>query len=194
MTDNSTVRAETAFNVTAYLQAEDDDRLGSNLTKLFMPGFAIFALYLLIGSSALYPIFSLQIRSLFETNLVARHTLGFFTLLFFVVLSGAKDVEYLHTVLFSVFIYIWFVMTTKLNINYWFFIITIFAMLYSLQLYKQTKNISHREKKIITDVEYGGTAIAFVTTVIGFVSAYFSKKDTHGNAFRFHHFLSGKYD
>jgi hypothetical protein len=173
MADFSTVKVETAFDVTAYLKAEDDDRLGSNLTKLFMPGFAIFGLYLLIGSAALYPIFSKEVRNLLEKNLIARHILGFFSLLFFIVLSGAQDVQYLHTLLFTAFLYLWFLLTTRLNLTFWLITMFVFATLFSLQLYKQTKDLPHWEKKILTEIEYVGTAIGFATTLYGYV--FYSK-------------------
>ena len=170
MSDYSTVKAATAFNVTAYLKKEDDDRLGNNLTKLFMPGFAIFTLYLLIGSAALYPMFTPEVRNLLEKNHFVKHVLGFSLLLFFVVLSGAKDVHYLHTLLFTGFLYSWFVLTTKLSLPFWIATVAIFAILYCLQLYKQTKNIRHKEKEMITDVEYFITAIGFGVSLVGYFS------------------------
>lgn len=194
MSDLSTVKVETAFNVTEFLHKQDDDRVGSNLTKLFMPGFAIFALYIIIGASALYPLFSPQIRKFLESNLLIRHLLGFFSLLFFVVLSGAKDVDYRHTIVFTVLVYAWFLLTTKLEIHFWVTVISIFAILYALELYKQTKDIPHKEKKIITDVEYGGTILAFLVTIFGFVTYYYEKSDQLKGAFRHDHFFLGKYD
>ena len=168
MSDYSTVRAATAFNVSSYLKKEDDDRLGNNITKLFMPGFAIFTLYLLIGSAALYPMFTPEVRNLLEKNHYAKHILGFLLLLFFVVLSGAKDVHYLQTILFAGFLYVWFVLTTKLSLRFWIATVTIFAILYSLQLYKQTKDIRHKEKETITDIEYILTAIGFGVSLVGY--------------------------
>lgn len=195
MSDYSTVKAERALDVTEYLHKEDDDRLGSNLTKLFMPGFSIFALYLLIASAALYSIFAAPIRDLLENNLLVKHILGYLTMLFFVVLNAAEDVNYIQATLFTVFVYLWFVMTTKLSLSYWILAITILGGLYALQMYKQTEeNLTHKEKKFLTDIEYAGTVVGFLVTVFGFVSYYYSKVDKHKNGFRFHHFFSGKYD
>ena len=168
MSDYSTVRAETAFNVTAYLHAEDDDRIGNNLTRLFMPGFAIFALYLLVGSAALYPLFSPDVRNLLEKNIYAKHILGYLCLLFLIVLSGAKDVHYFHTIVFTGFLYLWFLLTTKLSLPFWIATISIFGLLYALQLYKQTKDVSHKQKKVITEIEYGVTALGFVVSLVGY--------------------------
>jgi len=134
MSDYSTVKVETALNVTELLQKEDDDRLGSNITKLFMPGFSIFALYLLIASAALYSIFAAPIRDMLETNLFVKHILGYFTLLFFVVLTGAEKVNYKQATGFTVFVYIWFVMTTKLSLFYWICTIMILGGLYAIQM------------------------------------------------------------
>ncbi len=195
MSDYSTVRAERALNVTELLHKEDDDRIGNNLTKLFMPGFSIFALYLLIGSAALYSIFAAPIRDMLENNLLVKHILGYLTLLFFVVLSQAVEVDYPSTILFTVFVYLWFVMTTKLSLSYWILTIFILGSLYAIQMYKQTQeDLTHKEKKILSDVEYVGTGIGFVVTVIGFVKYYFEKSAKHGNGFRAYHFFSGKYD
>lgn len=195
MSDYSTVKVETAFSVTELLEKEDDDRLGKNVTKLFMPGFAIFALYLLIGSAALYSIFAAPIRDILENNLAAKHILGYLTLLFFVVLTGAEQVNYSQALGFTFLVYLWFVMTTKLSLFYWFVTIFILGGLYALQMYKQTEeDLSHKEKKFITEVEYAGTVVGFLVTAFGFASYYFSKKNQKGNGFRFLHFLSGKYD
>lgn len=195
MSDYSTVQAETALDVTEYLKKEDDDRLGSNLTKLFMPGFSIFALYLLIASAALYSIFTEPIRKLLEDNLIVKHLLGYMTMLFFVVLNEATEVNYVQTVLFTIFVYLWFVMTTKLSLFYWVLTIIILGGLYAIQMYKQTEeDLTHKQKKFITELEYGGTIVGFLITVVGFVSYYYSKADKHKNGFTFAKFFSGKYD
>lgn len=195
MADYSTVRAERALDINEYLNQEDDDRLGKNVTKLFMPGFSIFALYLLIASAALYPIFASPIRDMLEKNLAVKHILGYLTLLFFIVLTGAVEVNYIQTVLFTLFVYIWFVMTTKLSLTYWLFTILILGSLYAIQMYKQTEeDLTHKEKKFISEIEYIGTGVGFVVTLVGFVSYYLSKKGEAGNAFRLYHFFNGKYD
>lgn len=195
MSDYSTVKAERALDVTKYLQKEDDDRLGKNVTKLFMPGFSIFALYLLIGSAALYSIFSSPIRDMLEKNLLVKHILGYLTLLFFIVLTGAEQINYIQAVTFTVFVYLWFVMTTKLSLSYWLLSIFILGGLYALQMYKQTEeDLTHKEKTFLSEIEYIGTGVGFLVTVIGFTSNYLSKKEKHKDAFRLYHFFNGKYD
>lgn len=195
MSDYSTVKAEKALDVTEYLNKEDDDRLGKNVTKLFMPGFSIFALYLLIASAALYSIFASPIRDMLEKNLLVKHILGYLTLLFFIVLTGAEEVNYLQAVLFTVFVYLWFVMTTKLSLSYWLISIFILGSLYALQMYKQTEeDLTHKEKKLISEIEYIGSAAGFLVTVVGFVSYYLSKKEKLKDSFRLYHFFNGKYD
>ena len=195
MSDYSTVRAEKALDVTDYLHKEDDDRFGKNVTNLFMPGFSIFALYLLIASAALYSIFASPIRDMLEKNLLVKHFLGYLTLLFFIVLTGAVEVNYIQAVFFTVFVYIWFVMTTKLSINYWLLTILILGGLYAIQMYKQTEeDLTHKEKKLLSELEYIGTAAGFLVTLVGFVTYYLTKKGEAGSSFRLYHFFNGKYD
>lgn len=195
MSDYSTVRAARALDVQKYLEKEDDDRFGKNVTKLFMPGFSIFALYLLIGSAALYSIFASPIRDFLEKSLLVKHILGYLTMLFFVVLTGAVEVNYIQAVLFTFFVYIWFVMTTKLSLNYWLFTILIFGALYAIQIYKQAEeDLTHKEKKFLSEIEYVGTGIGFLVTLVGFVKYYFTKKGEAGPMFRLYHFFNGKYD
>ena len=195
MADYSTVKVETALDVKDYLNKEDDDRIGKNVTKLFMPGFSIFALYLLIASAALYSIFASPIRDMLEKNLFVKHILGYLTLLFFIVLTGAVEVNYIQAVIFTFFVYIWFVMTTKLSLNYWLLTIFILGGLYALQMYKQTEeDLTHKEKKFISEMEYIGSAAGFLVTLVGFVSYYLTKKGEAGSGFRLYHFFNGKYD
>ncbi len=195
MSDYSTVKAETALDVKDYLNKEDDDRIGKNVTKLFMPGFSIFALYLLIASAALYSIFASPIRNMLENNLVVKHILGYLTMLFFIVLTGAEEVNYIQAVLFTVFVYLWFVMTTKLSLRYWLLAIMILGGLYAIQIYKQTEeNLRHKEKEFISEIEYIGTGVGFTVTLVGFISYYLSKKEKHKDAFKLYHFFNGKYD
>ncbi len=195
MSDYSTVKAETALDVKDYLNKEDDDRMGKNITKLFMPGFSIFALYLLIASAALYSIFASPIRDMLEKNLLVKHILGYLTLLFFIVLTGAEEVNYLQAVFFTVFVYIWFVMTTKLSLGYWLLTIFLLGALYAIQMYKQTEeDLTHKEKKFISDLEYLGSAVGFAVTFVGFITYYLDKKAKHKDAFRLYHFFNGKYD
>jgi hypothetical protein len=187
MADYSTVRVETAFDINDYYKKQDE----ANLTGLFMPGFAIFALYLLISSNILYPLISCQVREMFEENMFLRHLCGYLSLLFFIVLSGAKDVEYLKTIVFTFFIYIWFVMTSHMGKTFWLISLFLFATLFVLQLYKTTTELPQKEKDLITDIEYFGTAIAFIVTAMGFTIYLGEKRIEYGSKFNFNTFLLG---
>ena len=78
--------------------------------------------------------------------------------------------------------------------TFWLISLSLFAILFVLQLYKTTTELRQKEKDIITNIEYYGTALAFIVTVIGFTLYLGEKKIEYGSKFNYNRFFLGVKD
>jgi hypothetical protein len=143
--------------------------------------------YIIIASNFSENLFSKQLRTFFDENRPAQHLIGFIMMLTFVmIIGGVTDIE--KGLLFSVLGYLWFVFTTKLDIqwNIMILLLLLFGFIYESKLSEKEQEImkdqslSEEEKRTITDSYqsykmwlFGGI---ISVTVIGSL-LYINKKD-----------------
>ena len=73
--------------------------------------------YLIIASNFTKNLYAGQLRDLFENNRMAQHVVGFITMLVLITsLSGTNELTQIG--LYSVIGYLWFVLTTKLDLHW----------------------------------------------------------------------------
>ena len=104
-----------------------------------VPGnsFSLFVLYLVISGNFLAPLFSCRLRQFIENSMVVRHILGFLTLTFFVVVATkSAPMTYAAVLGLSGLFYGWFLMTTRMSLNFWFLVITLLGSVYLIHLYQ----------------------------------------------------------
>jgi hypothetical protein len=158
---------------------------------------SLFILYLVIASNFLPQTFSCRLQELMKTSMVAKHLFAFLTLLFFVVLSNAKEsITPGNIALISLGIYLWFIMSTRIHLSVWIGLIILLGTIYLLQLFetnlkekKQSSNATTIEniqltKKILT-------YLSLIITVMGFIVYLGEKKLEYGNDFSIVTFILG---
>jgi hypothetical protein len=158
---------------------------------------SLFILYLVIASNFLPQTFSCRLQELMNTSMVAKHLFAFLTLLFFVVLSNAKEsITPGNIALISLGIYLWFIMSTRIHLSVWIGLIILLGTIYLLQLFetnlkekKQSSNATTIEniqltKKILT-------YLSLAITIIGFIIYLGEKKLEYGNDFSIVTFILG---
>ena len=119
------------------------------MIDLLFSGRNVFILFLVLAAGFLQPLFPCNTTKLFTESKPIRHLLGFFTLIFFVVVSDTELDEYmpLGTILAtSAVIYLWFLIASKMTANWWLLLIVLLGALYIIDLYEE------REKKEGPDV------------------------------------------
>lgn len=160
--------------------------------------FAVFVLYLVIASNFLAPLFSCRLRESIESSMVIRHVLGFLTLTFFVVLANkTKPLSFKQVMVYSGFFYAWFVLSTRIHIEFWLIIIALLGAIYLIHLYQSdlTSDVpTDEEDKFYKQVKMVLSAIAGVITIVGVVIYLGEKQIEYDKNFSYANFVLGAPD
>lgn len=108
---------------------KNKEKRRENIVNLALP---LFLFYIVVGSNFLKDTFGCTIRHILETNLMAKHILGFLFVFFFMVLQRptSADTELRKLFILSVGIYLWFFVTTKVEFAYLIVIIVLLIAAY----------------------------------------------------------------
>lgn len=165
------------------------------MLDLIFSGRNVFILFLVLAGTFLQPLFPCNTTKLFTDSKLVRHLVGFFTLIFFVVVSDTELDDYmpLGTILTtSAIIYAWFLIASKMTANWWLILIVLLGSLYLIDLYEA------REKKedpaIAANLTTAKNVIlgsSIVLTVIGFLIYLGEKKIDYKGKFNYSDFFFG---
>jgi hypothetical protein len=161
-------------------------------------GKSLFVLYLIISANFLANLFGCKIQYAMHNNMYVKHLLGLLTLYFFVsITEGSSDLSSnpYNRLLFTLAVYLWFILTTNMKYTYWLPMIFAIGIIYILNIYidyegkKEIKNDKLIEMyKNIQKVLF---IISIVLTISGFVNYWAEKKIEFGSEFSFSKFISG---
>ncbi len=170
-----------------------------NLSKGSM---AIFIFLLIVSGNYLGNLFPCRIQDSFENNMYARHFLGYFTLLFFVLFTMDEQVRNVNYILLgSLILYITFLLLSSTPYYIWFSIFIIAAIIYIFELKKreynalknkQNKNQMTNSIDNVNMIQYSLGIINGVLLVLGFLIYMGEKKIEYGKNFHYGMFLFGK--
>ena len=169
---------------------------------------AIFIFLLIISGNYLGNLFPCRVQSLLNNNILLRHFLGYFTLLFFVLLTlpnRDKDVGVFSQSLIelmsgSLLVYLFFILLSKTPSHIWLIVFFISSMIYVLELHKndydkdETKERLYLFKTVkdITRVQSVLVKASILLTIIGFLVYMGEKKYEYKNKFNYITFVFGK--
>ena len=112
-----------------------------------IPLFTIFILVLIISAGYLTQLFPCKLQQLLNENIYMKHLFGFFTLVFFVVLSAPVDEKSIDIIIpQSVLLYLYFMLVTKTN-KYVFLLILLLLGITYLIVIKKTELKEDKEDK-----------------------------------------------
>lgn len=162
---------------------------------------AIFTFLLIISGNFINNLFPCRIQTLFETNIYAKHFLGFFTLLFFETLTLREKYPISKLLPYTFLVYFYFLLLTNTNSKIWITIFVAAGMIYLLHLYREeikTKTITNDEmenvivtsdrlNKIIKVLE----VYIVAATLFGFLVYMGQKKFEYKKKFNYMEFLFG---
>ena len=180
---------------------------------------AIFIFLLIISGNYLGNLFPCQVQYQFENNMYLKHFLGFFTLLFFVILTlpekydeeGNKipEFRYLGEIIkICGFLYIFFLILSKTPYYIWLIVFILTAIVYLLELKKTDfvkENIDESEdsKKKETDlfgikniaqinnIQNKLTFLGLIISIFGFFIYMGEKKFENKGKFNYLKFIFG---
>tara|TARA_B110000858_G_scaffold198239_1_gene263465 strand:+ start:5740 stop:6312 length:573 start_codon:yes stop_codon:yes gene_type:complete len=165
-----------------------------------IPYEAFFALYLIIASNYLGELFSCKFRELLSSNMLIKHIIGLITFGFLVVLSGIDlDDKYvfINGILLTIFIYIWFVLSTKTHVYITIIIVVMFLVMYIISYrikYLKEKNKSINEINELVKINKYILIITGIITIIGVIHyGYLKKRELikRNEIFSIYNFLVG---
>ena len=102
----------------------------------------ILIFYLLIANNFTTNLFSKQLKTFFTENRMAQHLIGFITMIVIITLT-TTNINICNILVYSIIGYIWFIFSTKLDIQWSIIIILLilFGYLYELKINEKQKQI-----------------------------------------------------
>lgn len=165
--------------------------------QTFAPhGFYLALIYLVISGNYLGNLFGCRVQQMMSNNFSIKHLLGFLTTYFLIVLSSPPEGFSNWTVFgFTVIIYIWFFLTTKMNVSFWIPMILSVMAAYFLYIYNKQENQKENQKENqqeeskeaskekIQIVQSVLVTLSAILTILGVTSYYGEKKLEYGYQF-----------
>ena len=161
---------------------------------------AIFTFLLIISGNFINNLFPCRIQTLFETNMYAKHFLGFFTLLFFETLTLREKYPISQLLPYTFLVYFYFLLLTNTNSEIWITIFVAAGMLYLLHLYREevennekdnTKSDIYISSETLTKIIKGIEYYIIAATLFGFFVYMGQKKFEYKSKFNYMEFLFG---
>lgn len=165
------------------------------MIDLILSGRNLFILFLLLSGNYLQPLLPCNTTKFMKESKLVRHMLGFFTLLFFVVVSDSEFDKHmpLGTILVTAaIIYIWFILSSKMTANWWFALAILLGSLYLINLYEDRATKEDPEmKKFLASVKDWILGSSMVITLVGFIIYLGEKKLDYRGKFNYSDFFLG---
>lgn len=154
------------------------------------PLYMVFVLYLIISSNFLAQLFPCRLQHLLNNSMIAKHFAGYMTLLFFVVLSSGDTQSTSKALLYSLWIYILFWISTRVAFEYLLVFLLLTANLYIIHLYqKESGGQISRRLEITQDII---RSFMMVVLAVGLVFYWMEKKLEYKKDFSTMAFILGK--
>jgi hypothetical protein len=163
------------------------------MIDLIFSGRNVFILFLVLAGAFLQPLFPCNTTKLFTESPLVRHLLGFFTLIFFVVVSDTELDDYmpLGTILTtSAIIYLWFLISSKMTANWWLLLVVLLGALYIIDLYEERERKENPEvKKALKTTKSVLLGTSLFLTLVGFLIYVGEKKLDYKSKFNWTSFF-----
>ena len=152
----------------------------------------MFILFLVLAGGFLQPLFPCNTTKLFTDSKLVRHLVGFFTLIFFVVVSDTELDDYmpLGTILAtSAAIYLWFLIASKMTANWWLALIVLLGAMYLIDLYEERQKVDPDTKERLDLTKKVLLGASLVITLVGFLLYLGEKKLDYRGKFNYSDFF-----
>lgn len=170
--------------------------------------FSIFVFILIISANFLAEIFPCTLQYVLRNNMIIKHIFGFFTMIFFVVLSHKNKNKNIYDIIKnSLGLYLFFIIISRCEIHIFYIILIFLGITYIINILKQDtmnqkinkkgdkKRADENNKKIaiydnITFILY---ILIILSTFIGVLIYMGEKKIEYKKKFNYFTFFIGKH-
>jgi len=163
--------------------------------ELVNPGHSLVTLYLIIAGNFLAPLFGCRLQYFIETNFIARHYIGFLTMLLFVRLTADAKSSFKNILVTSLIMYMWFVATTRVNFFAWILIITLASALFFIHYYETAEKDPDYKKTTfdtyLPKIKNLTVMSMAAITVVGLIVYAGEKRLEYGKKFNWETFIIG---
>ena len=167
-----------------------------------IPYEAFFAIYLIIACNFIGELFGCKFRQALQENMYLKHLFGFLTFAFLVILVSVDITNINNLILafiYSIILYIWFVLTTKTHIYITAIVLLIFFTMYILTFrineLEKNENLNNKEIEDLKKVNNILLIVALIITILGVLNYLILKKkelEKRKQKFSYLTFLIGK--
>ena len=164
------------------------------MIDMVFSGRNLFILFLLLAGNFLQPLMPCNTSRVLQNSMGIRHVVGFFTLLFFVVVSDT-DLDAMMPfgtlIATTLIIYAWFLIASKMTANWWLFLVMLLGALYLINLYEDQGHsaLDPTTVDMLRMGKDGLLALSLFTTLIGFILYVGEKKIDYRGKFNFMDFF-----
>lgn len=170
---------------------------------------AIFTLILIVSCNYLGTLFPCKVQQILTNSILAKHTLGYLALVFFVVIT-APEMRESNILLLTIGLYSWFILTSKTYYKIWFIVFVLTAVIYILHVYQKNREKSEEAKEedeiqdeekqsaqkfrdeIIDGSKKSLSVSVIIFTIFGVLVYMGTKKREYGKEFEYIKFFFGK--
>ena len=165
------------------------------MIDLIFSGRNVFILYMVLAGAFLQPLFPCNTTKLFTETPLLRHLVGFFTLIFFVVITDTELDDYMPlgtTLATAALIYLWFIVSSKMTANWWLGLIFLLGTLYLIDLYEERqKKEDPRVAATLATAKKIILGASLFLTLVGFLIYVGEKKLDYKSSFNYTTLLLG---
>ena len=153
---------------------------------------AIFLMMVAVSGNFIKEMFPCGFQKVFDRSVILKYILTFFILFISVILikpSITKGRSLIFIFGITIFIYIWFILMTKMNVYFFLTLLFILFILYICIQYYSYKKLSDKDKKEYNIITTTIFVLSIVITVIGFLLYYGEKKYEYKKMFSWNKFF-----
>jgi len=172
--------------------------------------FSIFVFILIISANFLAEIFPCGLQEVLRNNMIIKHTFGFFTMIFFVVLSYKNKNKNIYDIIIKSFgLYLFFIVISRCEIHFFYFILIFLGITYIINILKhdtikeeinkkEDKNKKRHEENnkkmmIYDNMTFILYILIILSTFFGLLISMGEKKIEYKKKFNYFTFFIGKH-
>jgi len=152
----------------------------------------IFLMMVAVSGNFIKEMFPCGFQKVFDRSVILKYILTFFILFISVILikpSITKGRSLIFIFGITIFIYIWFILMTKMNVYFFLTLLFILFILYICIQYYSYKKLSDEDKKTYNIITTTIFVLSIIITVVGFLLYYGEKKYEYKKMFSWNDFF-----
>ena len=161
----------------------------------------VLLFYVLTSSSLITPVLSKQFKELITNNRIAKHVVGISTMASLLVITNEGQLDTTRILIYSTIAYIWFILSTKLDIQWNIIILSSLLVAYLYENSLKTKEnqlnldstLSNEQKNVIRNrnskIRMGMLCGIFGITLFGLFLYSHKKEVQYGGGYSLTNFL-----